>query len=319
MDYRGRRVLVTGPSGFLGTPLCEGLVRAGARVRALVRPRRAPSWLDRSEVSADVERVEGDVAEPERLQRALRGVELVFHLAARTSVPESVRQPEPTLQTNIVGTWNVLEAARRADSRLILASSSQVYGQATRSPIDEAHPLQANSPYAASKIAQEALVQAWSRSYGLPATVLRTFFTYGPRQSLASVVPTVICQLLDGPRVQLGNLYPQRDFVHVDDQVRGYLLAGASSGVDGRVINLAGPELVSIGGLVERVGALLGLRPEVVQDPERMRPRGSELASVAGDSSLAEALLGWRPEIGIDEGLERTVAWYREHRGLLAG
>jgi nucleoside-diphosphate-sugar epimerase len=129
----------------------------------------------------------------------------------------------------------------------------------------------------------------------------------------------VICQLLDGPRVQLGNLYPQRDFVHVDDQVRGYLLAGASSGVDGRVINLAGPELVSIGGLVERVGALLGLRPEVVQDPERMRPRGSELASVAGDSSLAEALLGWRPEIGIDEGLERTVAWYREHRGLLAG
>ncbi len=317
MDYRGIRVLVTGPSGFLGTPLCEGLVREGARVRALVRPRSSPSWLDRSELSAEIERFQGDVRAPDSLRAPVDGVDLVFHLAAQTSVPDSVRDPALTLQTNVVGTQNLLEAARRAQARVVLASSSQVYGQALYSPIDEAHPLQARSPYAASKIAQEALVQAWSASFGLRATVLRTFFTYGPRQSLASVVPAVVCQLLDGPRLQLGNLYPQRDFVHVDDQVRGYLLAGASEGVDGRVINLAGPALVSIGGLVERVGALLGVSPQVLEDPERVRSRGSELACVAGDSSLAAQLLGWRPEVAIDEGLARTVDWYRQHRQLV--
>lgn len=314
MRYSGTRVLVTGPGGFLGTPLCEALVAEGASVRALLR--RGGGWLDRSPVGGELERVAGDVRDPEAVLRATQGVDLVFHLAGVTTVPQSVADPRGTWATNVDGTLNVLEACRAHEAKLVLASSSQVYGQARYVPIDEAHPLAPRSPYAASKLAQEALVEGWRHSYGLRATTLRTFFTYGPRQSTRSIVPTVICQLLDGPRIRLGNLFPERDFVHVDDQVRGYLLAGLSEAAEGRCINLAGLELVSIGSLVQRVGRLLGVEPQVEQDPSRVRPRGSELVAVHGDSSLAAELLGWRPEIPIDEGLADCVAWYREHRAL---
>lgn len=319
MDYTDSTVLVTGPDGFLGTPLCEGLVAAGARVRALVQYGGGGGWLDRSPVSEQVERVPGDIRDAELVARAAQGADVVFHLAALTTVPWSLQAPGSYVQTNIVGTYNVLQAARNAGSRLILASSSQVYGKARYVPIDEAHPLHATSPYAASKIAQEALVQAWVNSFGLRATVLRTFFTYGPRQSLRNIVPTVICQLLEGPDITLGNLFPERDFVHVDDQVRGYLLAGLSDQAEGQVINLAGRELVSIGGLVERVGAILGVQPVIHQDPARVRPPGTEIHSVHGDSARASELLAWRPRVDIDTGLRLCVEWYRANHSLFAG
>ncbi|MCB9764502.1 MAG: GDP-mannose 4,6-dehydratase [Alphaproteobacteria bacterium] len=320
MRYRHRRVLVTGPDGFMGTPLCEGLVREGADVRALVQygAGTGSSWLDQSPASPRVRRVPGDIRDPDTVARAAEGVDLIFHLAALSTVPWSLQAPGSYVQTNIVGTYNVLQVARNLGARVVLASSSQVYGVARYVPIDEAHPLEARSPYAASKIAQEKLVESWHHGFGLDATILRTFFTYGPRQSLRNIVPTVITQLLAGPHIKLGNLHPERDFVHVDDQIEGYLAAGVSDAVNGRTLNLSGRELISIGGLVERVGRILGIEPIVETDPARVRSKGTEINAVSGDSTLARELLGWTPGIDIDAGLEKCVDWYRSNLSAYA-
>jgi len=313
MSYLRTVVLVTGPDGFLGTPLCEALVRAGATVRALTLEGPRATWLDRSWSSGEVERFVGDIRNSESVRAAAAGVDVVFHLAAISQVPWSLSDPRLAVEVNVNGTLNVLEAARSADAKVVLASSSQVYGKARYVPIDLDHPLEARNPYAATKIAQEALVQAWVRSYGLRATVLRTFFTYGPRQSLQNIVPHVIRQLLASERVEIGNLYPERDFVFVDDMVDAYVLAGLCEAADGQVLNLAGSELVSIRGLIDRVAAITGQSPVIVQDPSRMRPPGSEIDSVCGDSRSATEVMAWGPRVAIDPGLRATVAWFRQN------
>ena len=316
MTWQGRPILVTGADGFIGSHLVERLVAEGARVRALVYYNSFGrwGWLDDSAVARDIEVVAGDITDTEFVADAMRGQEVVFHLAALIAIPYSYHAPRSYLRTNAEGTLNVLQAARSLGvSRIVHTSTSEVYGTAQRVPIDEAHPLQAQSPYAASKIAADKLAEAFHLSYGLPVVTLRPFNTYGPRQSARAVIPTIISQALRGERVRLGNLHPTRDLTYVGDTAEGFLRAGAAEGAEGRVINLGTGREISIGGLVEVVGELLGAPVETEIENARLRPEGSEVERLLSDNRLAAEILDWRPRISLEEGLGRTIEWIRDH------
>jgi len=315
-NWNGARVCVTGAGGFLGSHLCERLVQEGAEVRALVHynSRASCGWLDHSPVARDLEIVPGDVRNADQMAQLVAGTEVVFHLAALTTVPWSYAVPASFVHVNVDGTLNVLEAARRAGvGRFVQASSSQCYGTARQVPITESHPLQAQSPYAATKIASDMMVDAWHRTYGLPTVTLRVFCTYGPRQSVRNIIPTIITQLMRGPRIRLGNLHPLRDYNYVDDTVEAYLLGGAAEGVEGATLNVAGRSEIRIGELARLIARLMGTDVEIEQDPGRTRPASSEVDRLLGDHSQAAARLGWEHKVELEEGLQRTIAWYRDN------
>lgn len=316
MTWQGRPVLVTGADGFIGSHLVERLVAEGAQVRALVYYNAFGQWgwLDDSAVARDVEVVAGDITDTEFVADAMRGREVVFHLAALIAIPYSYHAPRSYLRTNAEGTLNLLQAARSLGvSRMVHTSTSEVYGTARAVPIDEAHPLQGQSPYAASKIAADKLAEAFHLSYGLPVVTLRPFNTFGPRQSARAVIPTIISQALRGQRVRLGNLHPTRDLTYVEDTVEGFLRAGEAEGAEGRAINLGTGREISIGGLVEMVGEILGVPVETEVEKTRLRPEGSEVERLLSDNRLAAEVLGWRPRISLEEGLGRTIEWIRDH------
>ncbi|RMH18070.1 MAG: SDR family NAD(P)-dependent oxidoreductase [Acidobacteria bacterium] len=312
----GTRVLVTGAGGFIGSHLAERLVDEGAAVRALVHYNALGSrgWLDRSPRSEAMEIVAGDVRDPESVRQAVDGVEVVFHLAALIAIPYSYRAPRSYLETNAGGTLNVLEAARRSGAGLVVhTSTSEVYGSARYVPIDEDHPLQAQSPYAASKIAADQLVRAYHRSFDLPVVTVRPFNAFGPRQSPRAVIPAIATQLLAGGRLKLGNLHPTRDLNFVANTVDGFLAAARSPAAIGEEINLGSGREISIGDLVRLIARLLEVEAEIELEAERVRPPKSEVDRLLASSERAERLLGWRPRIGLEEGLERTIAWLRRH------
>ncbi len=316
MTWQGRPVLVTGADGFIGSHLVERLVAEGAQVRALVYYNAFGQWgwLDDSAVARDVEVVAGDITDTEFVADAMRGREVVFHLAALIAIPYSYHAPRSYLRTNAEGTLNLLQAARSLGvSRMVHTSTSEVYGTARAVPIDESHPLQGQSPYAASKIAADKLAEAFHLSYGLPVVTLRPFNTFGPRQSARAVIPTIISQALRGQRVRLGNLHPTRDLTYVEDTVEGFLRAGEAEGAEGRAINLGTGREISIGGLVEMVGEILGVPVETEVEKTRLRPEGSEVERLLSDNRLAAEVLGWRPRISLEEGLGRTIEWIRDH------
>lgn len=316
MDWSGRKVLVTGAAGFVGSHLTEALVRRGADVRAFVRYTSSGNWgwLDDSDVKADLEVIAGDVRDPETLVPAMAGTEVVFHLAALIAIPYSYVTPLAYVRTNVEGTTNVLEAARAADvQRVVHTSTSEVYGTAQTVPISEAHPLVGQSPYSASKIGADKIAESFHAAYGLPVVVLRPFNTYGPRQSARAVIPTIITQLLAGRSVQLGALTPTRDLTFAADTAEGFICAGEAPDAPGRTINLGVGQEIAIGDLAERIHRLMDKPYEVAHDAQRDRPAASEVERLLSDNRLARELLGWEPRHSLDDGLRETIAFLERH------
>jgi NAD dependent epimerase/dehydratase len=320
-SLRGRQVLVTGAGGFIGSHLVEHLVRSGCGVRAFVRytSRATAGFLDRNEVATDVEVVAGDLRDPDAVRAAVAGTEIVFHLGALIGIPYSYRQPRETVETNVLGTLNVLMAARDAGiARVIHTSTSEVYGTAQMVPMAETHPLHGQSPYAASKIAADQLAESFHLSYGLPVVTLRPFNTYGPRQSARAVIPTIAVQGLRGGVLTLGNLRPSRDFTYVSDTVTAFSLAAERAAGVGRTINLGTSQDVSIGELVRIIGEILGQSLDPRVDAARQRPAGSEVERLVSDNSLARELLSWKPTVELRAGLTQTCEWIAGHLDLYA-
>ncbi len=313
----GRRVLVTGAGGFIGSHLSEALVRAGATVRALVHYNARNDWgllqTLPPDVGAAVEVLTGDLKDPDAVRTAAADCECLFHLGALIAIPYSYIHPTDVVQTNVLGTLHVLNAARAAGvARVIHTSTSEVYGTARYAPIDEEHPLQAQSPYAAGKIGADKLAESYYRAFDLPVVTVRPFNTYGPRQSARAVIPTIISQALTGPVVRLGATTPTRDLTYVSDTVAGFLAAGQTAGIEGETLNLGSGTEITIGALAERIIALIGRPVALETDPARLRPAASEVLRLISDNHKAAARLGWQPTVSLDDGLERTITWMRE-------
>jgi dTDP-glucose 4,6-dehydratase len=313
-DVSGRRVLVTGAGGFIGSHLVAALVERGASVRGLVRytsrgDRGALTWLDDS-VGEEVEVVFGDVRDPESVAAATQGIEVVLHLAAQIAIPYSYVNPRDFFETNVLGTLNVARAALdHGVSRVVHTSTSEVYGTAQSVPITEDHPLETQSPYAASKLGADKLIDSFHRSFDLPATVLRPFNTYGPHQSARAVIPTIITQALAGGRVRLGSLDPRRDMTYVGDTAAGFIAAAESDAALGRTVQLGTGTDQSIGEIVKTVGELLGRELDVELDEQRVRPPDSEVMRLISSPALAGELLDWTPTVDLRTGLEHTLRW----------
>jgi NAD dependent epimerase/dehydratase len=317
MSWEGKKVLVTGAGGFIGSHLTERLAASGAKTRAFVHynSRGTRGWLDDCRLTADVEVIPGDIADRDRVRQAMAGIEVVFHLAALIGIPYSYHAPASYVQTNITGTLNVLQCARDAGvARLVHTSTSEVYGTARYTPMDENHPLCGQSPYAASKIGADMMAEAFHRSFGLPVVTVRPFNTYGPRQSARAVIPTIIGQLLVGDTVELGNIDPVRDLNYVSDTVDGFVRAGETQEIPGRVVNLGTGRGTSISALVLLIGGLMGRSPKVQSSQERVRVPEGEVDRLLADATLARELLGWEPHVPLEEGLRLTIEWTKVNR-----
>ena len=321
MDWSGKKVLVTGAGGFIGSHLTEELVRLGAEVRALVRYNSQGSWgnleLSPPDVRREVKVLAGDVRDPFFVDQAVQGMEVVFHLASLIAIPFSYVAPQTYVETNVTGTLNVLQGARRHGvGKLVHTSTSETYGTALYTPMDERHPLQGQSPYSASKIGADKLAESFSRSFDLPVATIRPFNTYGPRQSARAVIPTIVSQALARDRIELGSLAPVRDLTFVGDTVRGFVRVAEVPETAGETINVGSGSGVTVGELAERVLSLLGRRLPVTAAEERLRPERSEVFTLICDNRKAAEMLGWRPSVSLDDGLRAVIDWVREHPAL---
>ena len=313
----GKSVLVTGADGFIGSHLVERLVAEGAQVRAFCfyNPRGSWGWLDQAspEVRRELDVRLGDIRDAGMVMDAVRGVEIVLHLAALIAIPYSYVAPESFVATNVTGTLNVLEAARRVGvERLVHTSTSEVYGTPSELPIRETHPLQAQSPYAATKVAADQLALSYGLSFRVPVTILRPFNTYGPRQSARAIVATILTQLISGrTEIELGRLDTRRDLTFVSDTVDGFVRAATRPGLEGNVVQLGTGRSLSIQELFDLACDVTGTKATIRQDPRRLRPDASEVLDLRSDPGLASELLGWQPAVSLEEGLRLTSDWLR--------
>ncbi len=313
------KVLVTGAGGFIGSHLAEELVRQGEEVRAFVRYNSRDQWglLEDlpKEILEQIEIIPGDLKDPDGVKKAVKGCKTVFHLGALIAIPYSYAHPFDFIQTNVVGTANLLNACLETGGleRVIHTSTSEVYGTAQYIPIDEKHPLQAQSPYSASKIGADQLAESYYRCFGLPVSTLRPFNTFGPRQSIRAIVPTIISQALGQEKIRLGNLRPRRDFLFVKDTVRGFIEFGKCERAIGKIVNLGTGRDISIEELTKKVLDLLAEKKEIEIDPRRIRPEKSEVMQLLSDTRLAQELFGWKPKYRLEEGLKETIDWYRQN------
>lgn len=318
-QFANKKILVTGADGFIGSHLTEALVHAGASVTAFVYYNSFSSWgwIDslEKEIRDALRIFAGDVRDPNGVRVAVRGQDMVFHLAALIGIPFSYHSPDSYVDTNIKGTLNVLQACREAGTeRVLVTSTSEVYGTAKYVPIDEDHPFQGQSPYSATKIGADRLAEAFFRTFRLPVSIVRPFNTYGPRQSARAVIPTIITQLLAGAQeVRLGSVLPTRDFNYVKDTVEGFLAIAGSEGTIGEEINIATQDEISIGDLAAEI--IRQIRPGtcVVTDDDRIRPANSEVERLLGANSKIRTLTGWEPGHSLAEGLAETIEWFRSH------
>ncbi len=314
----GTRVVVTGGEGFIGSHLVERLVHEGVTVRVLVYYNSFGrwGWLDTlpAEVRDAIEVLPGDVRDSRRVDEAVAGTEVVFHLAALIGIPYSYHAAESYVQTNVTGTFHVAEACRRHGARLVHTSTSEVYGTAVRVPIDEEHPLQPQSPYSASKIGADMMALSYWHAHEVPVAVVRPFNTYGPRQSTRAVIPTILAQLQAGAtELHLGAVTPKRDFNYVTDTAAGFVaLAGCDEAL-GRATNVGSGREISIGELAELCCEITGQQATIVTDEARLRPEGSEVDRLLCDYSVAERIAGWRPQVSLEEGLAATAEWVQSH------
>lgn len=315
----GAVTVVTGAAGFIGSHLVDALLERGDTVRAFIRYASSGSQglLEHIEPRRRdrLEMVAGDVRDPRLVERAMDGASTVFHLAALIGIPYSYEGPESYVDVNVRGALNVLEAARRIGTeKVVLVSTSEVYGSAQRTPMDESHPLSAQSPYAATKIASDQLGLSYHRSFGVPVAIARPFNTYGPRQSTRAIIPTILAQARQGGSVELGNVAPVRDFVYVDDTVSGLLAIGSSPASVGRVLHLATGRGVSIHDLVGLIGQALSIEISIRASADRQRPAASEVDRLIGSAELARELVGWSPRVRLEEGLVRAARWFEGQR-----
>jgi len=317
--YQNKKVLVTGAGGFIGSHLAERLVKEGAQVTALVHYNALGSlgWLQFSPQRGDMEIVAGDICDPGFMQSLIEGQDIVFHLGALIAIPYSYVAPESYVRTNVVGTLNVLQAARRGGvERMVHTSTSEVYGTALYVPIDEKHPLQGQSPYSASKIGADKMVESFHLSFDLPCVTVRPFNTFGPRQSARAVIPTILSQILASGEVKLGSLTPTRDLNFVDNTVDGFVQAGHCPQAVGHTINLGSGREISIGDLAEMISGIVGKTATVHLDEQRIRPPNSEVERLLADNTLAGELLDWHPQVDLEGGLARTIEWFRGNSHL---
>ena len=316
MNWMGKKVLVTGAGGFIGSHLTEHLVASGAQVRGFVHYNALGTWgwLDQSSVKNEMDVIAGDIADRDSVLTAAKDVDVIFHLAALIAIPYSYDAPASYVRTNIEGTLNVLQAARLYDvERVVHTSTSEVYGTAQYAPIDEAHPLQGQSPYSASKIGADKQVEAFHLSFGVPVVTVRPFNTFGPRQSARAVIPTIITQCLTGDVIRLGSLHPTRDLNYVANTVEGFVMAAATPAAIGQTINLGSGREISIGDLAQLIAQLMDKNMTVECDTDRLRPSKSEVERLIADDALAQALLGWKPTVSLEDGLIKTIAWLQNN------
>jgi len=313
------KILVTGAGGFIGSHLTEELVRQGEEVRAFVRynSRDERGLLEDfpQEILRQIEIIPGDLKDPDGVRKAVRGCHKVFHLGALIAIPYSYVHPFDFVQTNVVGTANLLNACLEngAVEKIVHTSTSEVYGTAQYVPIDERHPLQAQSPYAASKIGADKLAESYFLSFNLPVATLRPFNTFGPRQSLRAIIPTIISQALHDRKIRLGNTKPRRDFLFVRDTVRGFIELGKCDEAVGKVINVGTGKDISVEELAKMVLDQIGKKGEIEIEDRRVRPEGSEVMQLLCDIRLAQKLFGWAPRYTLEKGLEETIEWYRKN------
>lgn len=318
MNWSGKKVLVTGAGGFIGSNLVQALARKGANVTAMVHynSRNDPGLLKYADpaLMKNVELYYGELRDPMAVQQAMRDTSVVFHLAALIGIPYSYVHPHDVVQTNVVGTLNVLTAARHVGvERVVHTSTSEVYGTARYVPIDESHPLQGQSPYSASKIGADKIAESFHLSFELPVTTVRPFNTYGPGQSARAVIPTVIMQMLTQDVVKLGSLTPTRDFNYVGDTAAGFIAAAESERAIGEVVNVGSGKEISIENLVKLIHELVGRNVVLERDETRIRPKGSEVERLLADNSKARELMGWEPQVPLRQGLLNTIDWISEH------
>ncbi|WP_088228069.1 SDR family NAD(P)-dependent oxidoreductase [Desulfosporosinus sp. FKB] len=313
-----KQVLVTGAGGFIGSHLTETLVKNGAKVRVFIRynsrdGRGNLEDLD-PKVLDEIEIVAGDLRDADVIERSLKGCDTVFHLGALVGIPYSYKNPREVVETNIMGTFNVLTAARDLGvSRIVHTSTSEVYGSARYVPIDENHPLQGQSPYSASKIGADKLAESFYASYELPVVTVRPFNCYGPRQSARAVIPTLITQAMASKEIRLGNIETLRDFTYVTDTVEGFIRASQKQTALGKVINVGSGKEISIGELAHVIKKTLGSKANIVVDESRIRPSRSEVNRLLADNHLAREVLEWEPRVPLEDGIERTMEWIAVH------
>lgn len=314
MNLKNKKVLVTGAGGFIASHLLEKLVEMGAEVKAFTRYNSRNDYGLIEILPDDVKKkiwvIPGDLRDYDAVYEAMRGCEIVFHLAALIAIPYSYVHPGEVIETNVIGTFNVLNAARRLKvKKIVHTSTSEVYGTAIKVPISEDHPLQGQSPYSASKIGADKIAESFFRSFNLPVATIRPFNTYGPRQSARAVIPTIITQALKGNIIQLGSLHPTRDMNYVKDTVNGFVKIAESEKSVGQEINIGSGREISIGDLVEKISGFLGKKIKVVSKDSRKRPKKSEVERLLADNSKAKKLLGWKPQYTLEEGLKETINW----------
>lgn len=317
MDISSEKVLVTGAGGFIGSHLVEALLREGCDIRAFVHYNSSNNYGFLETLGPqlkDIEVVAGDLRDKDAVRRAVAECGIVFHLGALIGIPYSYLNPADAVATNVGGTLNVLDAARELNTeKVIVTSTSEVYGTPLYVPVDEKHPLQAQSPYAASKIAADKLAESYCLSYDLPVAIVRPFNTFGPRQSARAIVPTIAVQALCGDKIRIGSVTTQRDLLYVDDTVSAFLAVAAQDSAVGKVINFGTGGDVSIGELIEIILTILKKTATIIHDDERVRPAKSEIQRLVCNYSLAQDLLNWEPKVSLEDGLHSTLAWIREH------
>ncbi len=322
MDLKGKRILVTGAGGFIGSHLVEELIKEGAKIKAFVHYNSFNrwGWLDcfSKDFLGEIEVVTGDIRDYGSVENAIKNVNIVFHLAALIGIPFSYYSPESYVNVNIKGTLNILEAARKYNiEKILVTSTSEVYGTALYVPIDEKHPRQGQSPYSATKIGADYIAESFYRSFGLPIVIVRPFNTYGPRQSARAVIPTIITQLLGGyTKIELGSLHPTRDFVFVKDTARGFVEIAKSEKTIGEEINIATQKEISIGELAEKLITKINPFAKIITTKERLRPEKSEVERLLGKNEKILKLTKWRPRYTLDEGLDITIEWFKKKENL---
>jgi NAD dependent epimerase/dehydratase len=319
--YLSRRIaLITGSAGFIGSHLVESAVEAGYQVRAFVHYNSAGSrgWLEGSRFRDEIEVVAGDIRDFDSVSAAVNGCDAVFHLAALIGIPYSYASPLAYIRTNVEGTYNILETTRRQSTpNVLITSTSETYGTARYVPINEDHPAQGQSPYAATKIAADELARSYWLSFELPVKIVRPFNTYGPRQSARAIIPTIIGQIASGERViKLGNLSPTRDLTFVRDTVAAFLAVAECERCVGMAVNAGSNEEISIGDLALKIATVMGVKVEVVHESQRLRPEGSEVQRLRGDNTRIRELTGWGPKCNLDAGLMETVEWFANNPAL---
>lgn len=322
MNLESKHVLVTGADGFIGSHLVEELLLKGCKVRAFAYYNSFNSWgwLDSltSEQLEQIEVITGDIRDRGSVSRAMENIDVVFHLAALIGIPYSYYSPESYVGTNITGTLNVLEEAKRLGTeRVLVTSTSEVYGTAQYVPIDENHPFQGQSPYSATKIGSDRMAESYYRSFDIPVTIVRPFNTYGPRQSARAIIPTIISQLCKGKEaIKLGSLSPTRDLVYVKDTARGFIAIAESEKAIGQEINIATQQEVTIGELAQSLISQINPSASIVTDEERIRPGKSEVERLLGSNEKIKELTDWAPQWDLEQGLAETIAWFKDPANL---